>query len=213
MSESFNHNHTRAPDCSMRIDPLLGFDCSTEMDALLTSREKLLSNIAQLVAKFVHDVSIKQGLSEKVASEAGGRIYTSGSYRCVLNFSTSSFHGGLAIVRRGACVGPGLAPRHRVDTHSIPTRRQRHRATLKTPQRRFSDMSRIPLRLDALRLANADGRLGVHGPGSDIDTICVCPRHIYREHFFGEFKQMLKEWPAVTEISVCRAVTEFKSRS
>ena len=44
--------------------------------------------------------------------------------------------------------------------------------------------------------------LGVHGPGSDIDTICVCPRHIYREHFFGEFKQMLRDWPAVTEISV-----------
>jgi poly(A) polymerase len=51
---------------------------------LLTgTREKLLSNIAQLVSKFVHDVSIKSGLSEKVASEAGGRIYTSGSYRCV----------------------------------------------------------------------------------------------------------------------------------
>jgi hypothetical protein len=48
----------------------------------------------------------------------------------------------------------------------------------------------------------ADGRLGVHGPGSDIDTICVCPRHIYKEHFFGEFQQMLREWPAVTEISV-----------
>ncbi|ORX35170.1 putative polynucleotide adenylyltransferase [Kockovaella imperatae] len=87
-------------------------------------RERLLSNIAQLVAKFVHDVSIKAGLSEKVASEAGGRIYTSGSYR-----------------------------------------------------------------------------LGVHGPGSDIDTICVCPRHVYKEHFFGEFKQMLRDWPAVTEIS------------
>jgi len=48
----------------------------------------------------------------------------------------------------------------------------------------------------------ADDRLGVHGPGSDIDTICVCPRHIYKEHFFGEFQQMLREWPAVTEISV-----------
>jgi poly(A) polymerase Pap1 len=47
-----------------------------------------------------------------------------------------------------------------------------------------------------------DVRLGVHGPGSDIDTICVCPRHIYKEHFFGEFQQMLREWPAVTEISV-----------
>jgi poly(A) polymerase len=47
----------------------------------LTIRERLLSNIAQLVTKFVHDVSIKSGLSEKVANEAGGRIYTSGSYR------------------------------------------------------------------------------------------------------------------------------------
>lgn len=54
--------------------------------------------------------------------------------------------------------------------------------------------------------AVTDARLGVHGPGSDIDTICVCPRHIYREHFFGEFKQMLKEWPAVTEISVSGTV-------
>jgi poly(A) polymerase Pap1 len=53
------------------------------------------------------------------------------------------------------------------------------------------------------RIIKADDRLGVHGPGSDIDTICVCPRHIYKEHFFGEFQQMLREWPAVTEISVC----------
>ncbi|XAO22401.1 hypothetical protein I312_101171 [Cryptococcus bacillisporus CA1280] len=95
-----------------------------ESDQERKVRERLLSNIAQLVAKFVHDVSIKLGMSEKIASEAGGRIYTSGSYR-----------------------------------------------------------------------------LGVHGPGSDIDTICVCPRHIYREHFFGEFQDMLRAWPAVTEIS------------
>ncbi|WWD22616.1 hypothetical protein CI109_107109 [Kwoniella shandongensis] len=95
-----------------------------ESEAERKVRERVLSNLAQLVSKFVHDVSIKAGMSEKVASEAGGRIYTSGSYR-----------------------------------------------------------------------------LGVHGPGSDIDTICVCPRHVYKEHFFGEFQDMLRAWPAVTEIS------------
>ena len=47
----------------------------------LIIRERLLSNIAQLVTKFVHDVSIKSGLSEKVSNEAGWWIYTSGSYR------------------------------------------------------------------------------------------------------------------------------------
>lgn len=55
----------------------------SEDEGLFGCRERLLSNIAQLVAKFVHDVSIKLGMSEKIASEAGGRIYTSGSYRWV----------------------------------------------------------------------------------------------------------------------------------
>jgi poly(A) polymerase len=55
-------------------------ECNARRTKLII-RERLLSNIAQLVTKFVHDVSIKSGLSEKVANEAGGRIYTSGSYR------------------------------------------------------------------------------------------------------------------------------------
>jgi hypothetical protein len=56
-------------------------------------------------------------------------------------------------------------------------------------------------------------RLGVHGPGSDIDTICVCPRHVYKEHFFGEFKEMLRAWPAVTEISVSKPISSSPSSS
>lgn len=45
-------------------------------------------------------------------------------------------------------------------------------------------------------------RLGVHGPGSDIDTLCVVPKHVSREDFFEVFEEMLKETPGVTEASV-----------
>ncbi|CAN1856446.1 Nuclear poly(A) polymerase 1 [Linum perenne] len=37
----------------------------------------------------------------------------------------------------------------------------------------------------------------VHGPGADIDMLCVGPRH---EDFFGELRSMLSEMPEVTEL-------------
>ena len=45
-------------------------------------------------------------------------------------------------------------------------------------------------------------RKGVNGPGSDIDTLIVAPRHIDRDyHFFGELAPMLRSTPGVTELT------------
>jgi len=43
-------------------------------------------------------------------------------------------------------------------------------------------------------------RLGVHASNSDIDTLCVVPRHIDRESFFKEFVELLKTTPEVEEL-------------
>lgn len=45
-------------------------------------------------------------------------------------------------------------------------------------------------------------RLGVHGPGSDIDTLCVVPKHVSRDDFFEVFEPMLREVEGVSEVSV-----------
>ena len=45
-------------------------------------------------------------------------------------------------------------------------------------------------------------RLGVHSPGSDIDTLCVAPRNVTRQDFFVDLKEMLEKDPDITELSV-----------
>ena len=46
-------------------------------------------------------------------------------------------------------------------------------------------------------------RLGVHVSGSDIDTLCVGPRHIDRNDFFNDLYETLSKHAEVTEITVC----------
>lgn len=37
--------------------------------------------------------------------------------------------------------------------------------------------------------------------GSDIDTLCVVPKHVQREDFFEEMHDMLRRRPEVTELT------------
>ncbi|KAG2377610.1 hypothetical protein C9374_009126 [Naegleria lovaniensis] len=43
-------------------------------------------------------------------------------------------------------------------------------------------------------------RLGVHGPGADIDTLCIVPNMIEKHHCFTDLYDILKERPEITEL-------------
>lgn len=96
---------------------------SFESAAETEKRVKVLGILQQLTQKFVYTVSIQKNMSEGMAKDAGGKIFTFGSYR-----------------------------------------------------------------------------LGVYGPGSDIDTLVVVPKHVTREDFFTTFVELLRERPELQKI-------------
>ncbi|KAG5363026.1 Poly(A) polymerase PAPa [Yarrowia sp. B02] len=97
---------------------------SFESEAESNKRKKVLLIMQQLAQEYVRQVSLKKNFSDGMARDAGGKIFTFGSYS-----------------------------------------------------------------------------LGVHGPGSDIDTLIVVPKHVTREDFFEVFERLLRERPELEEIS------------
>jgi poly(A) polymerase len=47
----------------------------------LTNRVKVLAELQQLTLEFVQKVSLEKNMTESMAKEAGGKIFTFGSYR------------------------------------------------------------------------------------------------------------------------------------
>ncbi|CUM68287.1 uncharacterized protein PRCAT00006009001 [Priceomyces carsonii] len=97
---------------------------SFESEAATKKRVEVLNTLQKLTEDFVYKVSLNKNMSEGMAKDAGGKIFTYGSYR-----------------------------------------------------------------------------LGVYGPGSDIDTLVVVPKHISRNDFFEVFTEILKERPELEEIA------------
>jgi poly(A) polymerase len=87
-------------------------------------RERVLSRLNMMVKEFVKRIGLAKNLPEIVAKEAGGKIFTFGSYR-----------------------------------------------------------------------------LGVHGAGADIDTLCCVPKYVTREDFFSDFYQALTKVPEISELT------------
>ncbi|KAI9329578.1 Poly(A) polymerase central domain-containing protein [Zopfochytrium polystomum] len=95
-----------------------------ETDEEAQRREVVLGKLDAMFKAFVRKISLNRNMPESIANEAGGKIFTFGSYR-----------------------------------------------------------------------------LGVHASGSDIDTLCVAPKHVQRDDFFSVMFQMLKERPETTEVT------------
>lgn len=63
----------------MQKSPSAG--ASLSVSQLTLNRVKVLAELQQLTVEFVRKVSLNKNMTESMAKEAGGKIFTFGSYR------------------------------------------------------------------------------------------------------------------------------------
>ncbi|KAJ5409281.1 uncharacterized protein N7487_003640 [Penicillium crustosum] len=87
----------------------------------------------------------------------------------------------------------------------LPTETERRKQVLQLLQRVTVEFVQVVSRKKGLSPAAVEAsggkiftygsyRLGVYGPGSDIDTLVVGPKHVLIDDFFAEFPPSSKEW-------------------
>ncbi|MBA0684612.1 hypothetical protein Goari_026189 [Gossypium aridum] len=178
------------------------------------SREEVLGRLDQIVKNWVKAISRAKGLNEQLVQEANAKIFTFGSYRLggkALGFNAFIIKFALGfnefIIK--FCNGCTLllADYEMVDKHRTELCLQAAiDASLilacsaisfiyETAQGFVEELFML------LLCAISTTLFRVHGPGADIDTLCVGPRHATREEdFFGELHKMLSEMPEVSEL-------------
>ncbi|KAI9741766.1 MAG: hypothetical protein M1834_000152 [Cirrosporium novae-zelandiae] len=96
-----------------------------------------------------------------------------------------------------------VAELKRQNNFESPEATEKRKIALQTIQRATTEFVRQVSKKKGLSQAAIDAaggkiftygsyRLGVYGPGSDIDTLVVVPRHVFREDFFAEFPSVLE---------------------
>lgn len=126
-------------------------------------REIVLGKLDRMVKDFVYRISIKRNLGEQNARDAGGKIFTFGSYRLGVHGSGKYLTITAESLSSNGVYGDSL-----------------NNADQLIHWTSFSILPTI---------------------GSDIDTLCVVPKHVRREDFFEEMHEMLRRRPEVTELA------------
>ena len=82
-SEKYASHEEKAADAALQA--YMEVHCPSESNAGRRKREVVMQRLQKMVRVWVREVCARQGLSEDIATEAGGKMCISGSYRLGVN--------------------------------------------------------------------------------------------------------------------------------